>query len=255
MWRPRFTTIFFFLILELTPQPGVSQISNVLNSCPECKGRLLKDGHLTEKFYKTLVQNANYSHCPHHVKFTLPKGIACAENSMPWVRNITKCIDQGRTPCLSASENKQDFSKGSKDKPPTITEESTTSTAKTVPFLKLSTQTWKGGTSKPSEPPTARPATTQNLLETIGLTTTGPDSQLNNDLLHGNAPPTEKDETRGKMKHMTIAIISLILIVLMMMSIGMYIWCRRTRLTNCKNHCNEESVSYKRTALEDEPTE
>lgn len=252
MWSPGYASFFFFLILELTPWPGVSQGAHLFKYCPECK-IILKEANVTQKFSQILIQKANYTTCPSNIiRFKVPRGIYCGSRIEPWVDKVTNCINQGRVSCLEASDNQKDFSKGSNEKSPTTTQGSTTSTAKTGPSLRLSTQTWKGGTLKPSETTTEQLGTTQRVLETTkGLTTRAPDSYQNNDLLHGNEPPTEKDDDKSKMKQMTIAVISLLLIVLVMTAAGVYVWCQRPRFNVCRRHCTEETINYHLAPVQD----
>ncbi|KAG9465131.1 hypothetical protein GDO78_018866 [Eleutherodactylus coqui] len=252
MGGPGYSCVLLFLILELKPQPGVSQMANLLKHCKECKN-FLKNDDVTPNFYRNLITKANYTICPNSViKFVLPKGIYCGIRSESWVDEVTNLIDQGRNPGLQPVENQQDFSKGSKDKPPTTTQEST-STARIVPSLRLSTQTWKGGTAKPSETTTEKLRTTPDILEiTMGLTTTAPNPDHNNGLLHGNEAPIKEDDQKSKMKQMTIAVISLILIVLVLTAVGVYAWCQRVRFTKCKTHCTEEIVKYQPTPSEEQ---
>ncbi|XP_077117901.1 uncharacterized protein LOC143774322 isoform X2 [Ranitomeya variabilis] len=140
--------LFLFLILELIPQPGVSQGRNHWKYCQDC-GRFLKDSAMNDRFYQYLVQNATYEECPHNIaRFVLPRGIFCGERGESWVENVIRCINQGRLPCLKSSENQQDFPKGSYNKLPSTTQETTTSTTKAAPFPGQSMQTLEGGTQK-----------------------------------------------------------------------------------------------------------
>ncbi|XP_066449856.1 uncharacterized protein [Eleutherodactylus coqui] len=252
MGGPGYSCVLLFLILELKPQPGVSQGAHLLKLCQECN--FLKKDDVTPNFYEILIKRANYTICPNNViKFVLPKAIYCGIRLESWVDEVTNRIDQGRNTGLQPVENQQDFSKGSKDKPPTTTQEPTTSTARIVPSLRLSTQTWKGGTAKPSETTTEKLRTTPDIQEiTIGLTTMAPNPDHNNGLLHGNEPPIKEDDQKSKMKQMTIAVISLILIVLVLTAVGVYVWCQRMRFTKCKTHCTEETVKYQPTPSEEQ---
>ncbi|XP_069835557.1 C-X-C motif chemokine 16 [Dendropsophus ebraccatus] len=202
--------LLLLFLLELTPMPGVAQIGPSFKYCQDCKTMPKKD---EEGYHVLLVKNAVYEDCPHNrVKFRLPRVNICADKTDPWVRNVMSCIDQGRTPCLQPSTTQ-------KEQTLQTTQEST---AKTAPPLRQSTQTWAGGTLKPSE------ATTQEA--TMGLTSTRPDSEQNKDLLHGIGPTEGKDDdTKSKMNQMTIAVISLILIVLVMVAVGTYFGCRKMR--------------------------
>ncbi|XP_072005903.1 C-X-C motif chemokine 16-like [Engystomops pustulosus] len=229
------------LVFILTPQPGVSQHAHLFRLCQDCAKKMLEEGSVKENLLQNMYKNANYMDCPHNiVRVQLRNHTYCATRGTPWVDKVTGCIDKGRTSCLSSTENRKDFSKGSENEKPPSTTQRSTSAGTTLPLIQ-STQTWKGGTSKPSEIITVE---LKNLGSTIGLPTTAPDSEQNNDLLHGNGPSVEKDDEKGKMKQMQIAIISLILIVLVMSAIGMYIWCRRRKTTTCRSQCAEESVHY-----------
>ncbi|XP_075715294.1 uncharacterized protein LOC142750237 [Rhinoderma darwinii] len=266
MWSPALTFLLF-LILELVAQPGVSQGVKAPQICRECKGLLTETG-VTQKFYQILVKRANYSACPNNiVTFKLPNKTYCGSKMESWVINLIKCIDQGRNPCLQSSESQQDFSKGSNEKPPTTNQESTSSTVRLVPSIRLSTQYWKEGTFKPTENTiedllstqeiqktttdlTSRGLTTTDLTST-GLLTTAPDSDSNNSLLHGNETPNKVDE-ESKTKKMSIAIILLLLIVLGMTAVGTYFWCRKGKSTKCvKNFAEKNSGKYELTLLEE----
>ncbi|XP_044129393.1 uncharacterized protein LOC122922748 [Bufo gargarizans] len=242
MWSPGPSSFLLLLILELSPRPGDFQGASQFKVCPECK-KLLREKDVKPAFYKTLVRIAIYTDCPNNIiRFQLPKGgIFCGEKTESWVNNVTKCIKQDRDSCLQQSESQKEFSKGSNEKPPITMLETTTSTAR-------STQTWKGGTSKPSE----EIYTTQKILETtIGLSITTLESEQKNNLLQGNEPSTDQPNEKSKMKQMTIAIVSLLLIVLVMTSVGVYVWCRKVRFSECRRSCQERTVMYQPAPLED----
>lgn len=252
MWSPEYSSLLFVLILELSPQSGVSQGAQLFKYCQDCK-KIVKETDVSQRFFQNLIRNADYTPCPSNiVRFKVPKGIFCGNRLDPWVDKVTNCINQGRISCLEPSETQKDFSKDSNKKPPATTQRSTTSTAQTDPSLRLSTQTWKGGTMKPSETTTQQLGPTQRVLETTkGLPTRSPDQYQNHDLLHGIEPPTEEDDIKGKMKEMTIAIISLILIVLVMAAVGVTVWCRRAKFSACKSHCTEDTIHYQPAPVQD----
>ncbi|XP_075711618.1 uncharacterized protein LOC142748403 [Rhinoderma darwinii] len=204
MWSPALTFLLF-LILELIAQPGVSQGVKAPPICRECKGLLTEKG-VTQKFYQILVERANYSGCPNNiVAFKLPNRTYCGSKMESWVINLIKCIDQGRNPCLQSSESQQDFSKGSNEKPPSTNQESTSSTVRLGPSIRLSTQNWKEGTFKPSETTIEDLLSTQKILETTtdltsrgpattGLTSRGPI----NTVLTSRGPTTSDLASRGQ---------------------------------------------------------
>ncbi|XP_073418546.1 uncharacterized protein [Dendrobates tinctorius] len=247
--RPPGNPLLLLLILELIPQPGVSQVGNTFKYCQDCK-RFLKDANMNDRFYQNLVENAKYESCPNNiVRFVLPKAIFCGEKGQSWVDNVTKCINQGRQPCL----NKPEIPKGSNEKLPSTTQK-TTSTTKGALFPGQSTQTWKGGTEMSSESANKNPDTTQKTLETIiDPTSASPDSDQNNDSQHGIKQSAEKEDEKSKTKQMTIAIISLILIVLVMTAIATYFVCRKGKVTKCTTtHNTDLNMVYRQPLVEEQ---
>ncbi|KAM4035912.1 uncharacterized protein ACNLHF_014957 [Anomaloglossus baeobatrachus] len=250
------------LILELIPQPGISQGAHLLKYCSECK-TIIKEAAVTERVFQNVVRNGNYTICPHNiVRFKLPKGYFCGNRLESWVDKVIASINHDRLTRLNMSENQQGSSEGSKGKPPSTTQETTTST--TITTLRKSIQIWEGGTQKSSESTNENPVTTQKTLKTtIGPTTATQGPNPNNGLLHGDkssAKNEEEEKTKGgqeegKTKHMTIAIISLILIVLVMTTVATYFVCRKVTINKWKTIYNRDgNVSYQE-ALVEEPEE
>ncbi|XP_077117898.1 uncharacterized protein LOC143774321 [Ranitomeya variabilis] len=241
--------LFLFLILELIPQPGVSQGGNNWKYFPNCGG-FLKDANMNDRFYLNLVENATYEKFANNiVKFKLPGGIFCGERGESWVENVINCINQDRQPCLKRTE----IPKGSNEKLLSTTQK-TTYTTKEAPFPGQSTQTWKGGTKTSSESANKNPGTLQKTLETImGATTTAQDLDQNNDSQHGIKQSAEKEDEKSKKKQMMIAIISLILIVLAMTAIATYFVCRKGKVTKCTTTYNTDiNMVYQQPLVEEQ---
>ncbi|CAI9552054.1 unnamed protein product, partial [Staurois parvus] len=179
-------------------------------------------------------------------RFEVDNGSICANKSLLWVKQLMKCIDGGLNCKDDASSSSQKKSKGTNEKPPTRT--TNTPTTAPVTSTKPSTQSWDqniGQYTEPAEPGAATPAA--SLAAPSDLNTTLLDPNKANNLPQGKDKSIEHQNTenqQSKMKHMQIAVISLIAIVLVLVTVVVGVYCQKRKANNFNTPCGSRTMEY-----------
>lgn len=234
MWSPRW--VLLLLALVLIPDPGASQFG-IQNKkiCSDCKGKVMDtdDEDMFQRMIDGEVEDSVKCPLQSNARFQLKNGtIVCGKRHLTWVKKIIECYNEDKCLQYTSSNHKKEPFQGTNEKPFTTTVNAPTTAP--VNNLKPSTQSWDnniGHSTEPTEAGAARPTT--SLVATIR-----PDSNNANIDSRQGDKSQEPTAENSKMKHMQIAIISLILIVLAMVAVGVGLYCRKKKKNEFNSSCN-----------------
>lgn len=231
--------VLLFLALVLIPDPGVSQFGSQGGRCRDCQ----TSKKLTEEIKKKVKR---FSICPHsdNIRLELENGIFCAKKDQPLVKELIECLERRDSNCREDTSQKE-FSKGTNEKPSTTTTNAPTTAP--VTSMKSSTQSRDQNIGQSTEP--AEPAAPRNLN-----TTPLDHNKANINLAQGNPKsiePQDPGDPHSKIKHMQTTIISLIAIVLILVAVGVGVYCRMKKTNAFGTPCGSRHMKYTDAPSED----
>ncbi|XP_073478931.1 uncharacterized protein [Aquarana catesbeiana] len=232
--------VLLFLALVLIPDPGVSQIGPQVARCRDCQ----TSKELTEEIKKKVK---SFSRCPHRdtIRLELENGrIFCAKKDQPLVKELIDCLERKASNCQEDTSQK-DFSKGTNEKPSTTTTNAPTTAP--VTSMKSSTQSRDQNIGQSTEP--AEPAAPRNLNSTPLEY-----NKANGNLAQGKDKSIETQDAgdpHSKIKHMQTTIISLIAIVLVLVAVGVGLYCRMKKTNAFGTPCGSRNMKYTDARSED----
>ncbi|XP_068130207.1 uncharacterized protein [Hyperolius riggenbachi] len=230
-------TVLLSLTLVLLPDPGAAQYG-VDKQCQDCNKNPVRNNNVIENIASRVVK-LEVCQFKKLVRFVLDNNKSiCAQEDLPKVVELVKCFREGRK-CSdsSSSDSKSEFSKGSNVNPSTASAKPPTTPLVTT---KTTIQNEDQTTLLPTKEPTM-PIQTPPPVVHGSDTNNGDSSSHKGEEEHKESDQNEDPD--GKMKNMKIAIISLILIVLAMATVGTVLYCRKKNNGDVQAPCGR-SISY-----------
>ncbi|XP_078525506.1 C-X-C motif chemokine 16 [Lissotriton helveticus] len=214
--------ILAFLLFQLM-NPGRCQIANEAGLCDDCKDLRTDLDPLNMLYFANI--GTNVTSCSLIIKFKLKNYVVCGKSSEEWVKKLRNCIKKNDfMPCKRKAK-----------KPTPAPAQVTTTRASTAPAPAVVLITTKGSeltthpTSTPKNPHFTEKDESKIILEPKNDAT----NETNNDALaeggglkdelKNSTPAPETD----KMKHLTVAVLSLLAVVFVLVIVVTYLICRR----------------------------